>query len=287
MKKILFSLFILSGLGFSQLTTGAIVNARIKYASQYTFTVGTSGVVSKVRDAGDRWDMVFTNAITVIITNQGWNGVDTNSALQTNVAGSGNYYPYAVYLIGRGRTNSTNGISVVISTNQTSPTFLASSNTNNPSNYMQNNIYRRIGTVMISSDNGTGTLKLVPFVQTGNGRDRRTYFYQSNTMNTFVTNGGTNTTTTVCNMSNWMPTTAVAILGAPVYISSNTNGGTLTIGTSDSTAGVFGIQMNDTTANVAGARGALQEIPLVDRLFTYSVTAGAFVLRVIGWFESL
>lgn len=294
MNKILISVIALFGVSFGALQTGTIHNAKLTYVDSLNFTVGTTNVVSKVRDASDSYDIIFTNALTVLVTNvpttYAVSGIDTNTFV-TNTTSSANYGLYNVYLVARGRATGPSGVCVLISRNDSAPVYQTAYVTNASgtvtNTYGWGNIRRKIGTVMLSSDNGTGTIKLVPFVQSGIGNTRAFDFYQSNTMNILIPALGTNQTLSPVNFTNYVPAT-VSMLNLSVnYLASNAAGGTYSwapAGITTAGAGhAFTVRGVDTTNAVEFQIFPSVSVPAMN----YKVSSGAAIIRVNGWTEDL
>lgn len=267
-----------------------IDGANIAWASTTTITIGTTGEVSKVKDSQDRIDMIFTNTITVNCQTQVTNGFHTNSGL-LNGLGLGITFTsntlYYVYLCGRRGKPYSNTFYGLVTTNATAPEF--------PTNSAGNEVldsYRKIGSYLTYSTNGTGNVMVIPFVANGKGRTRDVSLsYPPLLLGNSAALAGTNITFSSASLITRVPDTA-----GEVTFHANFTGATNTdiayLASSDiiGTTSALQIGTERTGTATGGAPNILPiSVAIKGQAVSHRVTVApnALLLYVIGWKENL
>lgn len=158
-----------------------IGNAGLTYVSASQIQIGSSGILSEVKDDLNIFDIRWIGALTVDITISGAGGLDTGT--------EANDTWYAVYVLAD--SNGTNNPVGLMSTSASAPTL--------PAGY---NLKRRLGWVR---NNSSGNF--LNFLQTGS-QNEKLYTYQENIVQRIIISGGTSTTWSTLSAATFVPPTA-------------------------------------------------------------------------------
>lgn len=275
MKKILITLIALIAFGFS-LDQNYITGAKVAYSTTKAITIGTTNVVSRIRDSQNVWDIVYTNALTVNIDTSGIDGIDTGTVAPWKI--------YYVWLVARKNRPYTN-VRAMISLSPTTPTLP----TNSVGNYIWN-VYRCVGSIYTVMSNSTAVTNVCPFVQSGSGSIRQTALFCGTTNLRMVYLGGTNTDLAdgYVSLTNYVSFKAVSAKMIANVTSTSTNGQTVyvTSGTALDTATPLW-NLNVMATNVPCINYNIPfDLPLSVPAFRYAVDAGTFAnFQVLGYTE--
>lgn len=135
------------------------------------------------RDAGDDGDIQVTSTLTAAITTSGANGLDTGSEASDTW--------YFIFVC-----SGASGVAALLSTSQVSPTL--------PAGYDES--FRLVGSVY--NDSGSDFRY---FFQKGAGRQRRVCYNADRTTELRALSGGSATTWTAVDVSEWVPTSAITM----------------------------------------------------------------------------
>jgi hypothetical protein len=169
-----------------ELPDGHINGAELSWVNAYTINVGLTNKVSTLKDSTDRWDMTFTNALTVVLTNSNTAGQLGGLARSITLTSNTLYYVYVLFKTTKPYSNVCYAI---VTTNATTPEWIinsittnidklkpAASATNVNTNYIPFS-YRQVGSFVTWDTNST--VQAVPFTQSGKGRTRTTMYSSS------------------------------------------------------------------------------------------------------------
>lgn len=282
----------------NDLPAGHVDGARLAWVDGYTLTLGTTNVVSSVKDSTGLYDIIWTNAITINLTNTNrvdansnfygnWNSLAQSQTLISNTL----YYVYAVAKNGKPYSNTAYAL---VSTNATAPEEIIDTVSTNvdkfsspwATNYLTNRLkvaYRQVGSFLTWNTNST--IQAYRFTQSGTGRSRDMFIGSTEVTSGSVLSatGGSNIAYTTVSLAAVIPDTAVAVYAT----ASTTNGSALSILT-----GTEGMALG--AIRIAGINGTSLDIvpvyfPVFGQAIRYKVATAVdeALLYINGWKEEL